>query len=390
MDNQQFDLEQKYSRNTLGNICEINNSVHINTALNQVEKFFNTHQDCHAIPVKSEAGIIGIVERHRIFCQIRKRLGNLVGSSLKDFVNVSPLRFNANENIEYALSVIVQESNAGEIHNVLIDQSANHVLGTINVRQLILHIMDMRRGQLVEAVAIQNSLIGCKSISEPFLNAEIAVEMAYELGGDFSQLIQLSQGKYLITCFDVSGKNLSAAIYTGLIAGFFSTLEVTGLINSMNTEDILIGLNRLLLEKTPGEIFVTAVLVHVDAVAKRMEIYNCGYGNVYISSAVDSRGFRKFAPTLPPLGLDSIWEPLSGKEEFAIIKGSRLFTFSDGISDAKNQHGEQYGGKQVSSFIERNWAHSGKDFFASFLDSVHSFIGHAVRVDDITMMMLQF
>ena len=391
MNSQQTELRNLFPTQQVGHITEINAPLHISADLDDADALFDADPELDSVPVESQDGVVGMLERHRLLNRDRKGLGPFFRNTIEHLVTEPPVTLDAEQHIEYALQMIFNRPDQTEIRNVLV-YHRRHLLGTVNTRRLVQHILEFRQNELDKAKDVQQRLLGDTVIDHPRFSARALLEMAHELGGDFLQMIRLPGDRHLLACFDVSGKNLSAALCTGLISGFFTTLRTTGMTNEMGVPDILRSLNELLVATMSTGMFVTAVFIFVDAEARRLEVFNAGYNNLFELTDTEDRRHvvRIHKPTLPPLGLDPEWDPSKGRKVIAVHGTARYFCYSDGLTDTRDETGRAYGEDRAIAFIKEHFYVSSGDFLEALRDDVRSFMGRAHPTDDMTALFLEF
>ncbi|HEY5381111.1 MAG TPA: SpoIIE family protein phosphatase [Acidobacteriaceae bacterium] len=156
-----------------------------------------------------------------------------------------------------------------------------------------------------------------------------AYKPALEVGGDFFQIIPLTDGSTLVVLGDVSGKGLRAAMAVSLIVGAVRMVaEFT-----MSPAEILAGVNRRLHGRLQGG-FATALALRL-----------CPDGNCTLATAghpgpfIDDTELK--SPGALPLGLDlaCIYE----ETPFYLRVGDHLALYTDGLLEACSPTGEIYG-----------------------------------------------
>jgi sigma-B regulation protein RsbU (phosphoserine phosphatase) len=202
--------------------------------------------------------------------------------------------------------------------------------------------------------------------------------MANELGGDFYRLQFIKEDLCLAGCFDVAGKNISAALVASELAAFFETVKFfkvkarAGAVNS--------GLNALVRALCPEEIFVAAALVYADFKNQRLEIHNFGFPPVYVFTGTDS--LLAVPASYPPLGIE---ENPGAKKGFVmpLKKKLRAALFSDGLIDMKNPRGVSYGMDRCLGLLKA--LHREADFDAAIAAEIRRWCGKVAPRDDITV-----
>jgi len=164
-----------------------------------------------------------------------------------------------------------------------------------------------------------------------------AYRPAAQVGGDFFQIIPLSDGATLLILGDVSGKGLRAAMAVSLIVGATRMVaEYTS-----NPAEILAGLNRRLYNRMSGG-FATAIAMRLDA-----------NGSCTLSTAGHPAPFLNQRELqlngALPLGLDAttVYEEYC----FKLHVGDHFALYTDGLLEARNHLGELYGFERLEKLF---------------------------------------
>ena len=158
---------------------------------------------------------------------------------------------------------------------------------------------------------------------------ESAYLPAQEVGGDFYQVLEQSDGAHLIVVGDVSGKGLKAAMTGTLAIGAVRSLAADGL----GPAELLTRLNRQLAQEPDGG-FITCVCMIASSSGK-VVIANAGHPAPYCNGAeVDLDGDL-------PLGM--VEEVPYTETELNLKTGETLTLLSDGVVEARSASGELFG-----------------------------------------------
>jgi sigma-B regulation protein RsbU (phosphoserine phosphatase) len=206
--------------------------------------------------------------------------------------------------------------------------------------------------------------------------------MAWELGGDFYRLQFIRKDYCLAGCFDVAGKDLSAALITSCLAAFFETLRLFKF--KGKAEELNSGLNALIRTLCPGEIFVASALIYADFKKHCVEIHNFGFPPLWIFTEKDKEPLPVPA-SYPPLGIEE--EPGAGKAfVMPLKKNLRIALFSDGLADMKNPQGASYGVERCLGLLKKLYGPpDAAGFDANTEDEIQLWCGKVPPRDDITV-----
>jgi len=207
---------------------------------------------------------------------------------------------------------------------------------------------------------------------------------AMEIGGDFFDIIKVTENKIFVIVADVSGKGIPAAIYMSKIQAM--TQLASRMYNS--PREILIELNRKIYPKLGRDTFVTMVLGLFELDKNTVRIARAGHNPVILScngkiEMLNSKGIG--------LGLDSDIIFKNTLEEITLpLEKNKVFLFyTDGINEAMNKNKDEFSIERIKVIIEENIGKSSNEMQDSLLKAVHSFKGNYIQNDDITSLIIK-
>ncbi|MDR1388774.1 MAG: serine/threonine-protein phosphatase [Treponema sp.] len=262
-------------------------------------------------------------------------------------------------------------------------------LGVVSLQYMLEYINTLRSRDMENAGAIQKKLLGESLYRTDHFSLLFCNKMAHEIGGDYYHVFSCGAKRYLVGCFDVSGKNVAGSMATMALGACFSTLE---LFKYPESPSRITGLlNSLVKDVSPLGHYVTALLFHIDFATEILEIHNCGFSPVSVFKPLDNGkiGFKIMSPALPPLGLEEDFA-ISERQTVPISKGLRLGACSDGLPDMVNKSGERYGEKRSLSFIKAMHARSQEEMETALQREVEEWTHETALVDDLTLLDLRF
>jgi len=191
------------------------------------------------------------------------------------------------------------------------------------------------------------------------------------IGGDFFDAVALT-GALCAVVADVSGKGVPAAIVAAMLQGIIHAQMLA----DQPLTAIAGMVNEFLCSRATGK-FATMVLLKVRANGTT-EYVNCGHVPPVL---VNSAGVRRLEESNIVVGLVAAAQYTSGACE--LLPGDRLLIFTDGITEAENSKGEQFGDLALES---RSHLHS----LESVFEHVSKFHGNQERSDDWTLFELLY
>jgi sigma-B regulation protein RsbU (phosphoserine phosphatase) len=225
-----------------------------------------------------------------------------------------------------------------------------------------------------EARAIQDALF---PKSSPFIPGFAVSGMsvpAGAVGGDWYDFLYLNEHLHGLVLADVSGKGMPAALLMSATRGMLRSLAEA----CTCPAKVLTKLNRLLVEDFPRGKFVTMVYGVLDSAKRTLTFASAGHLRPLL---VDSQGAR-FLETQTGLPLGLTHGEFS-ERKVILTPGARLIFYSDGITEAENSQGEEYGEARLLQHVIRPDA-----CCDSLLREVQEFAAGSVR-DDATVIFVR-
>ncbi len=203
------------------------------------------------------------------------------------------------------------------------------------------------------------------------------------VGGDFYDFIPLSKNRVGTIIADVSGKGISAGLFMAISHSILRMLFQ----QTRDPARVLQVANRFICAESKSSMFVTCFCCMVNSTHKTIKYVNAGHGNQFLYSYSRKKLIR-LASTTRPLGVreDSRFEPVTIKYR----PGDLLFLYTDGVTDALNEKGEQFGEAQIIRYIESRQDSSAEETVDGLMTDVLRFQGRSEQFDDLTILAVRF
>ncbi|MFZ0417331.1 MAG: GAF domain-containing SpoIIE family protein phosphatase [Candidatus Sulfotelmatobacter sp.] len=226
-----------------------------------------------------------------------------------------------------------------------------------------------------EARVIQQALLPKTSPSIPGFTVSGLSLPVGAVGGDWYDFIPMDKGRWGLVLADVSGKGTAAALLMSATRGILRSLAGA----ACTPGEVLMKLNRLLVEDFPAGRFVTMVYAVLDPAKRTLTFANAGHPRPLLITGTSAR-FLDVERGIPlGLGLGDFSEV-----EVNLPLGSRLVFYSDGITEAENPADEEYGLARLQEHFRRT------DVSAeSLLDDVRSFADGSDLRDDASVILVK-
>ncbi len=189
-----------------------------------------------------------------------------------------------------------------------------------------------------EARSIQQALLPRSSPLIPGFSVSGLSIPAGSVGGDWYDFIPLKNGRWGLVLADVSGKGTAAALLMSATRGMLRSLAQTG----SGPAEVLTRLNKLMIEDFPSGRFVTMVYAELDPPSRLLRIANAGH---LAPLLVEPSGYRWIHHEHGlPLGISA---SKFSETEVTVGEHSRIAFYSDGITEADIDSGEEYGPERL-------------------------------------------
>ncbi|MCC6164608.1 MAG: SpoIIE family protein phosphatase [Acidobacteria bacterium] len=163
---------------------------------------------------------------------------------------------------------------------------------------------------------------------------------AQEVGGDYFDYLESSEGHLTVMIGDVSGKGTSAALYMSKLQGVVRSLHGFGL----TPRQLFVRTNALLGRDMERRSFVTALGVFFDTTARTITIARAGHLPLYHYEAETAR-VRRWLPRGLGLGLSSstLFESELEERQIPYAPGDVFLLVTDGIVEGQGDDQEEFG-----------------------------------------------
>jgi sigma-B regulation protein RsbU (phosphoserine phosphatase) len=201
---------------------------------------------------------------------------------------------------------------------------------------------------------------------------------ARAVGGDFYDLIQLTDNEVAVLVGDVTGKGVPAAIFMAQI----HALLHAGARLLPDPIGVLQWVNDQLLESGGSMLFATVLYGILDRRTGEFAFARAGHEPPILAL---SGGETEVVPWTvgQPLGL--LEDPDLEEQRMTIPPEASLLIYSDGVNDSCNPAGESFGRDALAQVFGRLHGSPGQAVCDRLWETLLSFQGDAPQFDDVTL-----
>ena len=234
--------------------------------------------------------------------------------------------------------------------------------------------------ELKIAAEIQRALLPEGSHTGAFFEAAGMSVQARSIGGDFYDMQDNSDGSFGFLCGDVAGKGPAAALLTSKILGIFSAFAAVG----DTPEELVDHINKVLTRRAIDARYATLLYGQLQPNG-RLKFCNAGHNPPLIYGA---DGLRRLESGGMPVGMFEA-APYSG-DETQLKPGDTLVLYSDGVTEAHNVAGEEFGEARLVTVLERYTRGSAAIVLEQIINAVKEFARGAEQYDDVTALVVKY
>jgi phosphoserine phosphatase RsbU/P len=231
------------------------------------------------------------------------------------------------------------------------------------------------------AAEIQKALLPEGTHAGAFFESHGSSEQARSIGGDFFDMTDLPDGSFGFLAGDVAGKGPAAALLTSKILGIFSAFASVG----DDPAQLVDHINKVLTRRAIDARYATLLYGQLSADGK-LSFCNAGHNPPLILGA--GGGMRRIESGGMPVGMFEM-APYSC-DQIELKPGDTMVIYSDGVTEAHNVAGEEFGEARLVQVMERYSRGSAKILLEQIINAVKEFAFGAEQYDDITALVVKY
>lgn len=233
--------------------------------------------------------------------------------------------------------------------------------------------------ELIEARELQEKLLANTTSEIEGLDVAAKWQPATTVGGDYIAAFNIDEEHAALCVADVVGKGLPAAL---LMSNFQAALKSLAS-DHLSPADVSVRLNDLLYANIPLHKFVTAFYGVVDIPNRTLTFTNAGHNPPLVlrqnGECVRLEAGGSVLGAFPNAPF--------AEEEIRLDHGDRLLLFTDGLTEAVDQCGEQFGEECLIDLLRDHRQESADNLKEIIFNAVGQFCGNTFR-DDAALMVI--
>lgn len=214
---------------------------------------------------------------------------------------------------------------------------------------------------------------------------------AQKIGGDLYDVFDLGGGRTAVIVADVSGHGISAALLMAICRTNFQHVARS----AITAADLLRGLNRAMLHSFKRGMFATIVCAFIDTQRNTLTIARGGHERpILISNHLIENG-KSEIETLDSKGLalgiskPEVFDATITEISRSYSRGDVLFFYTDGLTEAINADGEEFGAARLEAVLNAAHDRSAEEISAAVIRELNAFTGGHELTDDLTIVAIR-
>jgi sigma-B regulation protein RsbU (phosphoserine phosphatase) len=256
----------------------------------------------------------------------------------------------------------------------------------IEQREALARTVQQQRDRLLQdlELAAQVQRLFLPTGKPAIAGLEIAgmMQPARSVSGDYYDYIPISAHSIEIVIADVAGKGVPAALLMSATAAVMQ-LEAN---RDRNMLELVRRLDKEISSVSDGERFVTLLLAEIDARKQIVRYINCGHNPALLFRAKTGI-VTCMTSSCPPIGMFS--EKPCELTSADLIVGDVMVFYTDGVTEAQNQLGEEFGMDRLSAVVQRGASLSAEGLMNDIFSSAANFCSEVGFHDDVTILVVK-
>ncbi len=214
----------------------------------------------------------------------------------------------------------------------------------------------------------------------------IVLEPAREVGGDLYDFFMLDGGRLFFLLGDVSGKGLPGSLFMAVSKSLYKS---TALRRGAAVATMMQEANSEISRDNPENLFVTVFAAVLDVNTGVLEYCNAGHDRPYLLSRGGDRSIQLAEGGGPPLCVLDGYEYTAATHR--LRPGDTLCLLTDGVTDARDPAGEQFGRARLEACLTRLPDDASAARVATaVLEDVRQFVAGAEPADDLAILVVRW
>ncbi|MGC4021953.1 MAG: SpoIIE family protein phosphatase [Cyclobacteriaceae bacterium] len=241
--------------------------------------------------------------------------------------------------------------------------------------------------ELKIAKTVQQSLLPNRLEEDADFEIAAFSASADEVGGDYYDTLRINDHLVALIIADVSGKGTTAAFHMSQMKGIFHSLAQ----QHLDPKEFMQRANQALVYCLERGSFISASYFIIDTKEKKIRYSRAGHCPVlYLKAGSNVSGYLKDKGAALGMIRSKDYCNYVETNELKYSSGDTMVLYTDGITEAKNGKGEEFGNERLAEAVNEVAATNAKEMEENIIKRLYEFSGSKNLNDDYTLMTVKF
>jgi sigma-B regulation protein RsbU (phosphoserine phosphatase) len=242
---------------------------------------------------------------------------------------------------------------------------------------------DMQAAQQIQASLLPQSLPQLDTVQLAAYNLP-----AFDIGGDYYDFIEIDEDHLGIAIADVAGKGIGGAMMMAVCQGVLRTRAG----QELSPARMLSELNRVLTANLAEDMFITMLYMVLNTQTRELTFARAGHERPLLCRQCN--GTRVPEPLDGPgiaIGLadPEVFDATIADISIQLESGDGIIAYTDGITEALNQEGEEWGLENLTQLIRTHSPENPEALMELVRTHIAHYVGAQQQYDDMTLLALK-
>lgn len=241
--------------------------------------------------------------------------------------------------------------------------------------------------ELKIAKTVQQSLLPTKLEQDKDFEISAFSASADEVGGDYYDTLRINDHLVALIIADVSGKGTTAAFHMSQMKGIFHSLAQ----QHLDPKEFMQRANQALVYCLERGSFISASYFIIDSAEKKIRYSRAGHCPVlYLRAGSKQSAYLKDKGAALGMVRSKDYCNYVEANEFSYAPGDTMVLYTDGITEAKDSKGEEFGNERLAEALNEVAGEGAKNIEDHIIKKLYEFSGTKNINDDYTSMTVKF